>query len=121
MLSALAPASADAAGQEPVPDRIINLVVFGDDACPKSTEDEIVVCARRPESERYRIPKALRKKEERAESSWAARNEDLEEASRPSRPGSCSVEGSYGQSGCLQQMLNHWFRERRAARSGNAR
>jgi hypothetical protein len=116
LLAAALPASAAVAGQERMPERTINLVVYGDDACPESTEDEIVVCARRPESERYRIPKPLREREPSGDTSWAARNEELEDASRPSRPGSCSVVGSYGQSGCFQQMINQWFRERRANR-----
>ena len=38
----------------PPPDRIATLVVYGDDPCPRSAGDEIVVCARRPENERYR-------------------------------------------------------------------
>ena len=116
MLGAALSVSAADAGQGSVPDRTINLVIYGDDACPPSTDDEIVVCARRPESERYRIPKPLRERESSGDSSWAARNEELDEASRPSRPGSCSVVGSYGQSGCFQQMINQWFRERRASR-----
>jgi hypothetical protein len=37
------------------------LVIFGKDKCPTdSTGNEIVVCSRRPEAERYRIPKELR-------------------------------------------------------------
>lgn len=36
------------------------VVVYGDDACPESTSDVIVVCARKAEFERYRIPEELR-------------------------------------------------------------
>ncbi len=36
------------------------MIVYGDDACPPSTDDTIVVCARKPEGERYRIPEVLR-------------------------------------------------------------
>ena len=33
------------------------VTVFGTDPCPKSTDpDEIVVCTRRPDEDRYRIP-----------------------------------------------------------------
>jgi hypothetical protein len=99
-----------------MPDRTINILVYGNDPCPQSTEDEIVVCARRPERERYRIPKSLRR-QERSASSWTNRVEELEAASRPSMPGSCSAVGSFGQSGCTQQMINQWYRERRAARA----
>ncbi len=120
LLVAATPASA--ADPEPIPQRTEHVVVYGNDACPKpADEEEIVVCARRPENERYRIPRSLRGKEPSGDVSWTARTEELEEASRPSMPGSCSVVGTYGQSGCFQQMMNQWFRNRRAARSGATR
>ena len=45
----------DAFLKKPDP-RIRGVVVYGDDPCPQSTADEVVVCARRPDDERYRIP-----------------------------------------------------------------
>ena len=115
LLCSLATA-APAAEPEPIPQRTINLVVYGKDECPKSDGDEIVVCARKPESERYRIPKSLRDEgRQPSEISWGSRVEDLEAASRPSMPGSCSTVGSYGQSGCFQQMMQRWLAERRAS------
>ena len=36
------------------------IIVFGTDPCPRSTDDSIVVCARKPEGERFRIPEKLR-------------------------------------------------------------
>ena len=36
--------------------RISEIIVYGTDPCPRSTDDEVVVCARKPESERFRIP-----------------------------------------------------------------
>ncbi len=103
------------------PERESALVVYGDDPCPQSTtedgEEEIVVCARRPEEERYRIPAPLRQ-DRPSEVSWGSRVEALEDASRDGRPNSCSVVGSYGQSGCTQQMIRQWYAERRARREG---
>jgi len=90
--------------------------VFGDDPCPAGEDGEIVVCARRPESDRYRIPAPLRRSSRPPEQSWASRAEALDEASRDARPGSCSVVGSFGQSGCTQQMIRQWAAERRARR-----
>jgi hypothetical protein len=58
-LSALAivsPAQAQTADDE----RVNQIIVYGDDLCPASGEHEITVCARKPESERFRIPQALR-------------------------------------------------------------
>ena len=53
-----------------------------------------------------------------AEQAWGARVETLDEVSRDSRPNSCSVVGSYGQSGCTQQMIQQWYNARRARRLG---
>ena len=91
----------------PVQERIATLVVFGDDPCPRSTDDEIVVCARQPESERYRIPKQFRGKQynEARDGSWAGTAKVLEYVSRQGLPGSCSPNGSYGQTGCFRKFL----------------
>lgn len=89
--------------------------VFGDDPCPKATGDEIVVCGRLPESERFRIPKQFRegqRKDSGPSASWGSRVEVLEDAQRFTRPGSCTAIGSNGQSGCTEQMIRQWFRER---------
>ena len=117
VLSALliaAPASA----QDDPPRRQSAIEVFGEDPCPRSTEDEIVVCHRRPEEERYRIPAPLRRSTRPPEQAWGARVETLDEVSRDSRPNSCSVVGSYGQTGCAQQMIRQWYDSRRAGRVG---
>lgn len=106
ILSLLA-ASAPAAPAADPPQSISTLLVFGDDPCPRSSDTEIVVCARQPESERYRIPKALRGRKYNAarDGSWAGTAKVLESVSRQGLPGSCSPIGSYGQSGCFRQFL----------------
>ena len=55
LLAGAAPALAQADG-----DKVNQLIVYGDDPCPQSSEAEITVCARKGESERYRIPEVLR-------------------------------------------------------------
>ena len=70
--------------------------VFGQDPCPQSTDEEIVVCHRKPEEERYRIPAPLRQSTHRTEQAWGARVETMDEVSRQVLPNSCSVIGSYG-------------------------
>ena len=72
------------------------------------------MCGRRPESERYRIPESLRRSSRPAETSWSSHAAELEEVQRDYRPDSCSVIGSWGQSGCTQQMMRQWRAERRA-------
>lgn len=88
-------------------ERIATLVVYGDDPCPRSSEDEIVVCARQPEGERYRIPKRFRGKRYVAgrDGSWAGTAKMLEYVSRQGLPGSCSPNGSFGQTGCFRKFL----------------
>ena len=102
------------------PGRQSTLVVYGNDPCPTTGPDnEVVVCARRPEEERYRIPRRLRERQ-RTDTSWASRVEGLDEESRPMRPNSCSVVGSYGFTGCMSQMIRNWYAERRARRAEEA-
>jgi hypothetical protein len=115
LLLSTAPAPAFAA--EPV--RHINITVYGEDRCPEARdEEEVVVCARRPEEERYRVPPALRERRDRPlDTSWGARNEMLEEDARTMRPDSCSVVGSGGQSGCQAAFVRQWYAERRSRRT----
>jgi hypothetical protein len=117
LLAPLFPGGA-AAQAEPPPERIINLLVYGDDPCPQSKGDEIVVCARKPESERYRIPKKLREKPEVAGGpGWGSQVATMEQTQRQNLPNSCSVLGSNGFTGCTAQMLQQWFAERRMQQS----
>ncbi|HLZ78779.1 MAG TPA: hypothetical protein VKQ09_05515 [Sphingomonas sp.] len=86
--------------------KTINIVVYGNDACPTGKGDEIVVCAREPESERYRIPKRFRGKKVQAApgNSWNNKVRSTEDASRMAAglPDTCSAVGSGGQTGCFQ-------------------
>jgi hypothetical protein len=100
------------------PPRESTVEVFGSDPCPRSTNDEIVVCSRRPEEERYRIPAPLRHGRHPPEQSGVARAETMDEVSRATMPDSCSVVGSYGQSGCQQALIRQWYAARRAPRVG---
>lgn len=97
-------------------DKVTTLVVYGDDPCPRSSDEEIVVCAREPESERYRIPKRLRRaKPDAAERSWGDRVQVLEMVGRQGTPNSCSPIGSNGQTGCMAQFMRQAREERRKA------
>ncbi len=104
---AAAPAPADA--------RVNQLIVYGDDACPESSADEIIVCARLPEDERYRIPPSLRERPgEPGSRSWTDRAIELSYVGR-SGIGSCSPAGSGGFIGCHNQLVQQARAERRAA------
>jgi len=78
--------------------------VFGNDRCPVSGDGEIVICARKPERERYRIPQMLRNEGSVASQSWASRATALEFAGA-SGIGSCSASGAGGWTGCWQQLM----------------
>jgi len=107
-----------AAAPQPFPQRTVATEVYGAESCPKAEDGTIVVCARRPESERYRIPKALRqtKRTDAPSTSWASRWASVENAGRYTMPNSCSVVGTGGQTGCTQMMLRQWFLERQSGR-----
>ena len=114
-LLAAAPAVAQGTAGPPAEPKISTMIVYGDDACPPSTEDTIVVCARKPDKERYRIPEELRGDPNDPKSqAWAARATALEYAGR-SGIGSCSTVGPGGVSGCFNQIV----REARAERRGD--
>jgi len=104
------------------PQRIASSIVYGSDPCPQAVGDEIVVCKREPESERYRVPKQLRdKKVAPAQGSWGSKVDDLEQVSRVGNtPNSCSVVGTGGQSGCVQQQLHEWWLARQAKKQDDA-
>ena len=110
-----------AAASEPSQDKIASLVVYGNDPCPRSSGDEIVVCGREPESERSRVPKRFRgKKTEPAQESWSNTVRELEWVSRVGTPNSCSPVGSGGATGCYRLFLEQARAERRQARQDAA-
>lgn len=111
-LAALAPTGAAAQGRE----RYNRVVIYGNDRCPTASNgQEIVICARRPESERYRIPKELRDgaSDDPANMSWAERAQSLEYVGRTGIQ-SCSTVGPGGFTGCWAEMV-------RAARGERAK
>ncbi len=121
-LAIASPAMAQDTPADP-PRKVRNATVYGEEACPKPADnDEIVVCARLGENERYRIPKRFRDPPSQATvaSSWAARAETAMDAARVGTPNSCSPVGTGGQTGCTQAMLRQWFAEKRQAQAAAA-
>jgi hypothetical protein len=98
--------------------RISEIIVYGTDPCPRSTDDEVVVCARKPEAERFRIPERYRQSGSRqSRESWANRAIAFETYGRTGI-NSCSPVGPGGFTGCTQQLINQAFRERGEEASG---
>lgn len=98
---------------------VLRITVYGSEPCPRSTDEQVVVCARRPESERYRIPQALRDRPEDEAQSWAERAESLETVGRTGTQ-SCSTVGPGGFTGCWDEMIREARREREQRRRQGA-
>ena len=116
LLAAFMLAAPAAAQEDPLPDadRVNLLVVYGDDECPPGSEEEIVVCARLPEAERFRIPPALRDRPNQPGGrSWADRAIELSYVGRTGI-GSCSPVGAGGFIGCHNELVGRARAERRA-------
>lgn len=119
------PAVAQQAAQVPVQpapagqERVNQLIVYGDDPCPPSTDNEITVCARKPEGERFRIPENLRSAPgDRASETWTERATELQYVGR-SGIGSCSAVGPGGAIGCFEQLVRNARAERQTRDSVN--
>lgn len=111
---AQAPAAAAAAGPADTVERVKQVIVYGDDPCPPSQGDEISICARLPDADRYRIPKELRDDPNApANQSWMNRAQSIEYVGR-SGTDSCSPVGAGGATGCFQQLARAARAERRS-------
>ena len=95
-------------------EKVRHIIVYGTDPCPRGSGEEVIVCARRPESERQRIPENVRELPPSSESeSWTNKAERLETMGRTGI-NSCSPVGPAGGTGCLEQLIRQAREERRA-------
>ncbi len=92
-------------------EKVNQVIVYGDDPCPPSSADEITVCARKEESERYRIPEILRESSDPANESWTERVESYETVGEFGTM-SCSPSGSGGWTGCTQKLIDAAYAEK---------
>ena len=92
---------------------VAEIIVYGDDPCPRSTEDQVVVCARRPEAERYRIPPKYRPSgPPQVSESWANKSKVLETVG-DTGINSCSPVGPGGFTGCLAKVIKQAREQRK--------
>jgi hypothetical protein len=107
-----APALAQAGGQSEV-------IVYGNDPCPRSTESNVVVCVHRPETERYRLPKNQQLQGTRQQrEAWAQKSREVMTVGNTGI-NSCSAVGPGGHTGCLVQQINQARQESREAAQQN--
>jgi hypothetical protein len=112
-LSVPLPALAAERGEE----KVNQLIVYGKDPCPASSGDEITVCARKDEGERYRIPEDLRENpNQTSNQAWTERVKAYETVGAFGT-NSCSPVGSGGQTGCLAKLIDNAYAERKQSSS----
>lgn len=108
MLFAQPVAAQDAASSS---DRVNMVIVYGKDECPQPQGDEITVCARKAETERYRIPETLRGSESPQNDAWNNKVLAYEMVGRTGTQ-SCSPVGPGGSTGCLQRFIDRAYGEK---------
>jgi hypothetical protein len=111
--------AADAAAAAVADAKINQLIVYGDDPCPESTDEQINVCARLNDKERFRIPTNLRDNpNDPVNQAWGARAVELQYVGRGGI-GSCSTTGPGGMIGCYNDLVRRARAERQGADSVN--
>src|SRR5438128_5820537 len=92
---------------------VAEIIVYGNDPCPRSTDDQVVVCARRPESERYRIPEKYRPSGTRQQQEAWANKAKVIETVGATGINSCSPVGPGGYTGCLTRVIREAREQRK--------
>ena len=110
------PANTPAEQPAVAPSEKVNLViVYGDDPCPGASGQDIVVCGRKPEKDRYRIPEPLRGDPNKpSNQAWGEQYRSLEYVGR-SGTESCSPVGGGGFTGCFNKLAKMAKAEKRQA------
>lgn len=115
-MAALALMSVPAFAQDevtaPSGEKINQLIIYGEDKCPESTDDVIVVCGRMGEADRYRIPPALRSDPNNLKNqAWLNRVQAYEYVGKTGAM-SCTTSGSGGFTGCNQKFVADAYKEK---------
>lgn len=106
-----APLQAQDAGS-PTDPKINTVIIFGEDQCPESTDDQINVCAILVEADRYRIPPALRSDpNDPRNESWTNRVIGYQYVGREGTM-SCSASGAGGFTGCGLKEIDRAYAEK---------
>lgn len=107
------PSLAQESAQQSPSEKINQLIIYGEDPCPASSDGSITVCARKEEAERFRIPALLRGDPEASvNQSWNERIKAYETVGAAGL-NSCSPVGASGASGCVMKLVNRAYAEKR--------
>ena len=107
------PGIAQESTQQSPSEKINQLIIYGEDPCPASSDGSITVCARKEEAERFRIPALLRGDPDASvNQSWNERVKAYETVGAAG-VNSCSPVGSGGASGCVMKLVNRAYAEKR--------
>ncbi len=92
--------------------KINTVILFGDDQCPESTDEQINVCAILVEADRYRIPPSLRSDpNDIRNESWTNRVIGYQYVGREGTM-SCSASGAGGFTGCGLKEIDKAYLEK---------
>jgi hypothetical protein len=113
LLSVTAAQAQEATGVGTANDPKINtVIIFGDDQCPESTDEQINVCAILVEGDRYRIPPVLRADpNDPKNESWTNRVIGYQYVGRDGTL-SCSAAGAGGFTGCGLKEIDRAYAEK---------
>ncbi|PLK27174.1 hypothetical protein [Novosphingobium sp. TH158] len=103
--------SVPALAQDNPNEKVNAVIVYGDDECPKPVGDEITICARKEEKERFRIPKGLRETPSATSESWNSRVLAYERVGKTGTM-SCTPTGAGGWTGCSQRLIDQAYAEK---------
>ncbi len=107
-------AATPAAAQGPAGERINMVIAYSEDECPVAEQGEIVVCEILVEAERYRIPSNLRFSESTQNVAWSRRVDKIRYVGEFGTM-SCSPAGAGGFTGCNQQFVDAWAKDKSEA------
>ena len=94
-------------------EKVNMVIIYGEDKFPVSKPDEITVCARKDEAERYRIPAPFRDNPKGPQNeAWTKRVVAYERVSA-SGSQSCSPQGAGGWTGCAGQFIKDAYAEKK--------
>ena len=95
-------------------EKVNMVIIYGNDACPASTGNDITVCARKEEGERYRIPAPFRTAATPQNEAWNNKVIAYETVGA-SGSQSCSAAGSGGWTGCAGKLIHDAYAEKKAS------